>query len=59
MGFMTYLYIIIGVASYILIVWLILKLLVYVREKKYGPRYPHRLEDDEWKPTLKLEHKGV
>lgn len=56
---MIYIYIIIGVASYILLVWLILKLLVYVREKKYGPRHPLRLEEDEWKPTFKLEHKGM
>lgn len=55
---MIYIYIILGVASYVLIVWLILKLLVYVREKKYGPRRPRHLEKA-WNPTFKLEHKGV
>lgn len=56
---MIYIYIIIGIATYFLLAWLILKLLVYVREKKYGPRWPHRSEEEKWKPTFKLEHKGV
>lgn len=56
---MIYIYIIIGIATYFLLAWLILKLLVYVREKKYGPRWPHRSKEEKWKPTFKLEHKGV